>query len=107
MSSPTARSIRIAHVLPTPATGGVRRYVQYLCNWGDACVETLVVSLFSHPTGERFPPLGAREIDLKVSIDQYTDRDVIIARLTQLLASEKIDVMHSHHYFTDIYAFRA
>jgi glycosyltransferase involved in cell wall biosynthesis len=99
--------VKVVHVLPTLSMGGLRRHVEQLISGATGHIDHILIPIFTL-TDRPILPIGDAEIiPLGFQISDIPKheriRDVLIAQLDK----HRVDVVHSHHVYSDIYAFAA
>lgn len=99
--------LKVAHVLPTLSIGGLWRQAYYLSFFARESFEMIVVNVFKGHSGPEFPLPNTKVISLSRDVHEHYQRSSIISQLCDLFRRENIDIVHSYHYFTDIYTLPA
>lgn len=100
------QSNHIVHVVPNLVYGGVFHHLRGFSRLPQR-FDTTVVSIFDLDSASAIASLGRPVVQLRCSIAKYRDTDAISARITAALRDVAPSVVHSHHCFSDVYAFPA
>lgn len=99
--------MRVAHILPTLSVGGLWRQAHYLNYFPKESFEMIVINIFKGISGPEFPLPFSKVVSLSREVHEHRQRSSIINQLIEVFKRENIKLVHSYHYFTDIYALPA
>lgn len=97
-------SIRIAHILPTVTIGGLWRHACDLATFAPETIDLRFVEIFRGVGGQPTTVPNAEVFSLNRRLSEYKDINSISVQLTEFLRDGAFDLVHTHHYFSDIYA---
>jgi glycosyltransferase involved in cell wall biosynthesis len=98
----------VAHVFPVLATGGLARHAANLARLSKLECESLLVSIFEDPRSAPHPlPKRLRVSPLRIDPRTFKNRSAITSAIVEAVTDFRPDVVHSYHYFSDLYAIEA
>lgn len=100
-----SKRLRLGVVLPTLTAGGVLRKVSYMQRMMSEAWEIIIINMYGPPTvwGSE---ADNRVCNLHLSFPGTSDRE-IIDHLVSVFLSLRLDIVHSMHVYTDIFAIPA
>jgi glycosyltransferase involved in cell wall biosynthesis len=107
MSISHFRPLHVVHVIPLIALGGVWRHLQTVSRLQLRGIRQTIVSLYSTSTDGARQLLNLPVFQLDIPKHSRTNRSFVSETLRQLLQSLGPDLVHSHHYSSDIVALPA
>ena len=106
-SSATRRAIRVAHVVRALSLGGIRTYIEQIADKTTGRVINIIIPIFAERNRPLLPIDGVQTLPLNFSACELGERTRIRDALVTAFRENGVDVVHSHHFYTDVYALPA
>ncbi|HEY3567065.1 MAG TPA: glycosyltransferase family 4 protein [Thermoanaerobaculia bacterium] len=96
--------MRIVQVVPAITIGGVWRQIQSLSSLHSRDFKSIVISLFDLDDEIALRGLSQETIRLQLQPERYRDEKEIRSALISVFRDISPNLIHSHHFYTDVYA---